>query len=156
MITRAAKPAAIPSGTSPPRAHPPDDEDPLVDEARDALGSYCFTACKASCCRSGQLPLRTPVEVAVVAGGRRAALLRSSRLVKNPDGTSTLSLEQPCPRLGADFRCAVYAARPAVCREYPLFVFGARIVVAPACPGAAAGLLDAHLARLREKGYTII
>ena len=34
-------------------------------------------------------------------------------------------LPQPCPQLGADLRCAVYATRPAACRAY-------------LCPAAAA------------------
>lgn len=156
MVTRVAKPVGTPFGAFPLRAHSSDDKDLLVDEARDVLGSYCFTDCTAQCCRHGKLPLRTAAEVAVVAGEQRAALERSGALAQNPDTTSSLSLEKPCPRLGKDFRCTIYADRPSICREYPLFVFGTRIVVAPDCRGAVAGLLDAHLARLKEKGYTIL
>ncbi len=61
---------------------------------------------------------------------------------KDSEGQSVQKFSQPCPALGGDCRCAVYADRPARCREFDCDLLRA--------VQAGERTVDAALRRIRE------
>ena len=102
-----------------------------VNRARNSLGPYCMTVCKAMCCRRGQLLLEQ-----VDASHIDINLLPDER------GYVTVSLENACPKLTVDSKCSIYENRPKPCREYPLYPKGKLLLVAQSCQGVQTGQID--------------
>lgn len=121
----------------------------LLTCARDSLSNYCMTVCKAKCCKRGQL-LLTPTEAVKVA-----KRLEHPQLSLRADGCYNLQLAgKGCPSLNGT-ACGVYAMRPKMCREYPVFSRGmgenSRVIFASSCDGNAAGLLQEYKAELARR-----
>ena len=84
-------------------------------------------------------------DVELRRGDSPAALGESGfplRRGKDSEGQSVQKFSQPCPALGGDCRCAVYAGRPARCREFDCDVLRA--------VQAGERTVDAALRRIRE------
>jgi len=136
------------------------DDDELIEEARSSIGNYCSDVCKSICCSDGFLIIK-PEEIDAVMQGKTGEYETSGLLSKNKAGNYQLVLGKsgfPCPSLDTDFRCKVYndPKRPALCKDFPIFVFGYKIVTSPKCPAVFNGILDKYFDLLRKKGYEIV
>jgi Fe-S-cluster containining protein len=123
----------------------------LIDKARGSIADFCINKCKGLCCRKGKLVL-TEDELKLVSQGKK--------LKPELEKTSlySININKKCPSLGRDIKCKIYFdnKRPQVCKDFPLFVFGKNIVVAPFCTAAKKGLLDSYFKELKAQGYRII
>ncbi|MBN2567562.1 YkgJ family cysteine cluster protein [Candidatus Woesearchaeota archaeon] len=115
-----------------------------VEAARQSLSSFCMTACRASCCRKGFVVLRTMDEAALLG----VPWDQSKQY-------AVLDVRKGCVKLEGD-ACSIYAQRPAICREFPLFERGRTLVIAGWCPGYRAGLLDRFVQDTKRDGRTVI
>jgi uncharacterized protein len=86
---------------------------------RDAFARIDCTRC-ANCCKT------MPPGVSAEDGARIAAHLGMSQeaftatyLVADPEEGGDRMKAVPCPFLGDDDRCTIYAVRPQACREFP-------------------------------------
>jgi len=77
----------------------------------------CLTC--ANCCKTTS-PIFRDIDIERLAQhlGIRPAELVEQHLHLDAEGDYVLN-SSPCPFLGADNYCSVYAARPRACREYP-------------------------------------
>lgn len=127
-------------------------DEALLDAARASIGSFCFEECGSRCCRRGKLNIdETDVARLFANGAARKKAQGEGTLRAEESGMFTLALDKGCPMLDALLRCGKYSVRPQICRDYPLFRFGQRVVVAP-CPAAEAGKLEQFFAELRRRG----
>lgn len=93
--------------------------DAVVGAIRDeVVPQIDCTAC-ARCCRSLQIVLdrKDIARLARRAGVSPDAFVRR-HVAEAPDGVLHFAVS-PCPMLGDDGRCTVYADRPKACRDYP-------------------------------------
>lgn len=135
-----------------------ENEDALIDEARNSLSEYCIKKCKAFCCRDGYLLLRGK-EIEVVLQGKEKELAKQNVLSWDKDKACMLDMKaKPCPSLNNDFTCKIYTheSRPKLCKDYPLFANKDSVTTHPNCPAVKKGILDPYLKKLKEKGYKII
>jgi len=107
----------------------------------------CVAGCGA-CCRNLRVPLSVAEAIAWTGRGHAVDVLTEALIIATPDaidndvarhklprahagicGALPIAVnvvlaarfpDGPCPNLGPDARCAIYAERPAVCRVYPL------------------------------------
>jgi Fe-S-cluster containining protein len=79
----------------------------------ETLCSYC----PAKCCRYFALPIDTPSSWKDF-DFIRWFLLHGETSVFIEDGHWYLLVHTPCKHLQADSRCAIYATRPQICRDY--------------------------------------
>jgi len=133
----------------------------LAREARNSLSNYCFSECKALCCRQGHL-LLTAKEADTVMKTDKGEL----RVLKtyNSAGASekkyVLDLgrnDKACPNL-LNLKCIEHKnpERPAACQEFPLFIReGKKIMVSFTCPAAKENKLYPYLAKFKKMGYEI-
>ena len=98
---------------------PPKDLDYTMQELHEAefKRSNCLEC--ANCCKTTG-PLFTPVDLERIAKHLRMkpGSFVSAYLRRDEDGDLVLQ-QVPCPFLGSDNRCGIYAVRPKACREYP-------------------------------------
>lgn len=77
----------------------------------------CLTC--ANCCRTTS-PVFTDQDIARIA---RKLRMKPTRFVESylhlDDEQDYVLNEAPCPFLGPDYYCSIYADRPKACREYP-------------------------------------
>ncbi|MBN2142879.1 YkgJ family cysteine cluster protein [Candidatus Woesearchaeota archaeon] len=132
----------------------------LADEARDSISEYCFSECKAYCCRKGFL-LLSDEEAHLISNSRRAELEAKKVIDKWEDGGFVLRMGfegQSCPSL-LDNKCAIHKhpQRPKGCKEFPLFFWSNDTVfVSKTCPAVRENMLYPYLARLKKMGYKIV
>jgi Fe-S-cluster containining protein len=74
-------------------------------------------SCAAKCCRYFALPIDTPTTWKDF-DSIRWFLLHDRVTVFREDGTWYLLVHTECRHLDADHRCAIYATRPRICRDY--------------------------------------
>ena len=134
------------------------DGEQVADEARNSIGNYCMTVCKALCCRKGLIYMRDKNEMQAVTGNKQNDLERTKILIAKDDGFVLDVGKQQCPQLTPDFKCAVYKNqnRPMACHHYPLYLYGEQVVAAPGCLAVQNKLLDPYLEKLEKLGYRII
>jgi Fe-S-cluster containining protein len=132
----------------------------LAIRARDSLSNYCFSECKAYCCRSGHLLLTAKEADSVMKVNKSELnLLNVSDNVEGIRYVLDLSRnDTACPNL-KDFKCIEHknTDRPAACQEFPLFIRKDKVVfVTFRCPGAKENKLYPFLARFKKMGYDIV
>ncbi|MBW3012026.1 YkgJ family cysteine cluster protein [Candidatus Woesearchaeota archaeon] len=125
----------------------------LVDEARNSLGEFCSAKCNAHCFKHGFLELSERELVKIIHD--RLYNFDISRINDIAYARHSLKLGKdiPCPCLKKN-KCTIYADRPQCCRDFPLFVNGKMIAVAPDCPGI--DILKPYLKKLEDIGFKII
>lgn len=134
------------------------DPEELANKARESLSTYCFTECKAKCCRKGFLLLKAE-EVPLMQGVDKEKL---KVIPTAEDGREfVLNLgekETGCPNL-QDYKCMIHKNpnRPKACQDFPLFIWKNKtIMVTHACPGVRENMLYPFLAEFKMKGYKIV
>ena len=86
-------------------------------EAARLFPSTQVAECRAGCSSCCHEPLQvSPLDAISVAHFLQGSQL--DYLLPTRDGRELKKIFMPCPMLGADGRCQVYAARPVVCRAY--------------------------------------
>jgi Fe-S-cluster containining protein len=130
----------------------------LAVKARNSLSTYCYSECKAYCCRKGYL-LMSEKETILVAGVQMKKIKENNSLTAINTGEYMLHLGahgQSCPSL-KEFRCEIHKNpnRPLACKEFPLFIWkNKKIRVSSRCPAVNEGLLYPYLARFKLMGYS--
>ncbi|PSR08467.1 MAG: zinc/iron-chelating domain-containing protein [Bacteroidetes bacterium] len=101
------------------RRRPPRDLDATVADLHAATFAEMDCLQCANCCKTTS-PIFRDVDIDRLAQhrGQRPADFVAEFLHLDADGDYVLH-SAPCPFLGADNYCSVYAARPRACREYP-------------------------------------
>ena len=101
------------------RARPPRDLDERFHEQHAAAFARIDCLDCANCCKTTS-PIFRDVDIDRLARhlGIRPAELVERYLHLDAEGDYVLNAA-PCPFLGPDNYCSVYAARPRACREYP-------------------------------------
>ena len=128
--------------------------------ARDSLSSYCYTECKAYCCRHGHL-LLTGKEVELFKDTRKEDL----KIVSLHDGIDgqryVLNLKSHvdgCPNLSG-YKCIIHKDpdRPKACKEFPLFIWKDKtVMVTNVCPAVKDNMLFPYLTQFKSMGYKIV
>ncbi|PHI19278.1 zinc/iron-chelating domain-containing protein [Lewinellaceae bacterium SD302] len=101
------------------KRRPPKNLDATVAELHDEVFEAIDCLSCANCCRTTS-PIVRDVDIDRLA---RHLRIRPAELVEkymllDTEGDYVMN-SAPCPFLGADNYCSVYAARPKACREYP-------------------------------------
>ena len=101
------------------RKRPPRDLDYRIHELHDAAFRKIDCLDCANCCKTTS-PIFRGIDIDRLAShlGIRPAELVDKYLHLDGEGDYVLNVA-PCPFLGPDNYCSVYAARPRACREYP-------------------------------------
>jgi uncharacterized protein len=81
------------------------------------MGSIPCEHCTAACCRYVAVPLDRP-KTTRDYDDVRWYLMHHGVTVFVEDGDWYIQYQTRCKNLGADSRCSIYAARPAICRDY--------------------------------------
>jgi len=81
------------------------------------MGSILCEHCTAACCRYLALPIEKPT-TARDYDDIRWYLMHAGISVFVEDGDWYIQIQTRCKNLNADNRCAIYDARPQICREY--------------------------------------
>ena len=130
----------------------------LATAARESISSYCYSECKAHCCRNGYL-LLTGKEVDLMKGANKEALQIIPVDVENEEGfVFDLGEGDGCPNL-IEYKCAIHEnqKRPKACKEFPLFFWEDKtIMVTYACPAVKAAKLYPFLAEFKTRGYKLV
>ena len=116
--------------------------------ARVSLGDFCFTQCKAYCCRKGYVTF-TPEEYALIF-----KILDKDK----PKEKLTVSLMDSCPALGTDFKCSIRSnsLHPKICGEYPIFIRGKKVIMAGDCLAVKEDKFYPFVSEWLREGYEII
>ena len=101
------------------RQRPPKDLDERIHALHDEAFARIDCLECANCCKTTS-PIFRDIDIERLAShlGIRPAELVARYLHLDSEGDYVLNTA-PCPFLGADNYCAVYAARPRACRDYP-------------------------------------
>ena len=101
------------------RQRPPKDLDERIHALHDEVFARIDCLECANCCKTTS-PIFRDIDIERLAShlGIRPAELVARYLHLDSEGDYVLNTA-PCPFLGADNYCAVYAARPRACRDYP-------------------------------------
>ncbi|MBI2662709.1 YkgJ family cysteine cluster protein [Candidatus Woesearchaeota archaeon] len=130
---------------------------PLAIEARNSLGSYCFTECHAYCCRKGYLIL-TPKEADLLSPNNKKESILNKTIIPLHGGKYVLDLgsKDGCPQL-QEHKCNIHTnpERPLACKEFPLFIKGNTIRLSRRCPAVRENILYPYLAQFKLLGYTL-
>ena len=132
----------------------------LAVAARESLSSYCYTECKAYCCRHGYL-LLTAKEVELMQDTQKEGLLIIPVEMEVDDRRFVFDLgsrDDGCTNL-QKYQCMIHKnpARPKACKEFPLFIWKDKtIMVTHACPAVKENMLYPYLAEFKRMGYKII
>lgn len=98
---------------------PPKNLDPLMQSLHEETFAQfdCLTC--ANCCKTTG-PLFTEIDISRIAKKRKMSAQNFEALYLHTDEDGDKVLQQlPCPFLGADNYCSIYAYRPKACKEYP-------------------------------------
>lgn len=101
------------------RNRPPKDLDYRIHRLHDEAFAEIDCLSCANCCKTTS-PIFRDIDIDRLARhlGIRPAELVERYLYLDGEGDYVLNVA-PCPFLGPDNYCSVYAARPRACREYP-------------------------------------
>ncbi len=142
----------------------------LAISARESISSYCYTECKAYCCRKGYL-LLTAEEVALMrnsckddlemiptdANEQRYVFNLGSRVTGCPnlENNSDINSDNHADR----YKCIIHKdpKRPKACKEFPLFIWSNKtVMVTNVCPAVKEHKLYPYLVQFKSMGYKII
>jgi Fe-S-cluster containining protein len=123
----------------------------LVLKARNSIGKYCFTECKAYCCRKGYLMLTNKETIMMMKKSKDV-------LTKIERGKYVLDLgAKGCPSL-KNYKCSIHKnpKRPKACKEFPIFIWDKKTIkVSQRCLAVKNELIYPYLAKLKLMGYKI-
>jgi Fe-S-cluster containining protein len=80
--------------------------------------NYC-KKCNAYCCRHVAIGIDTPDCAADYDHIRWYLLHKNVWVSIDHGGNWVVEFKTPCRHIAADFRCAIYAERPKICKDYP-------------------------------------
>ncbi|MFW6014400.1 MAG: YkgJ family cysteine cluster protein [Candidatus Nanoarchaeia archaeon] len=126
----------------------------IIDEARLSIGKFCYEECMAYCCRKGRLDV-TKEEIQLIAGNSFNKLLEEGRIYKkNENEGYTINLNKGCPAL-SESKCTIHnePKRPAICRDFPIFVKGKTVQINQRCYAAMKGYFYPFISRLEKEGF---
>jgi len=127
-------------------------------EARNSISEYCYSKCKAYCCRKGYLVL-TEKEACAVADEEPTKLKENSIFTITSKGEYALNLgakNKGCPRL-KEFKCEIHNNQdmPKACKEFPIFLWeNKKVRISERCSAAKEGLLYHYLAKFKMMEYS--
>jgi Fe-S-cluster containining protein len=94
--------------------------DALARQLHDEVFAAIDCTRCAHCCKTMQ-PAFTDEDIARIAAhlGVSPSAFIAAHLETDPDEGGLRTKQTPCPFLGGDDRCTIYAVRPRACREFP-------------------------------------
>jgi Fe-S-cluster containining protein len=133
--------------------------DKIAAKARKSISTFCIEECKAYCCRKSYL-IMNEKEMITLTKGHRTSLEAEQLLKTLKDGKYSFFLgdkDHPCPCLSADFRCSIHRKinRPKVCKEYPIFIRGDKVLISPRCLAYKTGMFYPYIRQFKMAGYKI-
>jgi Fe-S-cluster containining protein len=134
------------------------DYEALFNKAREQISEFCINSCKALCCKKGFLPISTIDEVKIVLN-KKFNYVMKNKLLEEKNNKFFLHLEKiHCPSLQKNSKCNVYTSnlRPKICAEFPIFIYGKKIMIAEWCPAFQKGLFIDFIKEMKEKGFVFI
>jgi len=126
----------------------------ILNKARNSIGRFCYSECMAYCCRKGTLKV-TKEEAKLIAGDSFEALLKEGRLHEiNDKKLYFIDLNRGCPALEGS-KCTLHnnPKRPAICRDFPIFVNENKVQIDPKCYAVMKGMLYPYTSWIKRKGY---
>ena len=117
-----------------------------------------MTECKALCCRKGKI-LLTENEAKEISDNKVKEYKTAKLMFEKGEDQIVLELEpQACPKLTKDHKCGIFTNknRPKACSNFPLYIYGDKVMAAGFCPAVKEGLLNKTLDELREAGLIIV
>jgi Fe-S-cluster containining protein len=125
----------------------------LAVKARNSIGQYCMEECSSLCCREGTITI-TDNELKLMSRDRIIIPGSITTFIKNQN---KLNLKVGCPSF-IDNKCAIHfnRGRPKMCKDFPLFIYGDKIVVAHDCSAVDAGKLFPYLHKFKKMGFKLI
>ncbi|MGV8162477.1 MAG: YkgJ family cysteine cluster protein [Candidatus Nanoarchaeia archaeon] len=132
----------------------------LAIAARKSISNYCYTECKAFCCRKGHL-LLTANEVKLIKNTKKEDLKIMPLAFRTNKKKYILdfgSYADGCPNL-CKYKCSIHKnpARPKTCSDFPLFIWKDKtIMITNNCPAVADNKLYAYLAEFKRRGYKLV
>ena len=130
----------------------------LAVAARESISNYCYSECRAYCCRRGYI-LLTGKEVGLMKGARKEDLQVIPVDLENEEGfVFDLGMGEGCPNL-KDYKCTIHKdpKRPKACKEFPLFIWDDKtVMVTYACPAVKEAKLYPFLAEFKRRGYKLV
>lgn len=124
----------------------------LAKKARNSIGKFCMEECNSLCCRKGHITL-TDKELKLVSGDK---LININEIEVISLGTNKLCLDHNCPSL-LNQKCTIHINRnrPLICKEFPLFIDGNKIIVSHDCPAVEDNRLYPYLRKFKKMGFDI-
>ena len=131
------------------------DVEKIADKARNEIGGYCNTECKAYCCRKGYLVLDES-QAKLISGNKIEEHEKDGFMKRIKDGKISLDLGKTCPCL-KDFKCAIHnnKIRPDACAKFPIFIIGKNVIFSSRCPAVKEGKFYAYEEKFMRMGYNI-
>jgi len=132
----------------------------LAINARESLSSYCYTECKAYCCRRGYLILSAK-EVSLMKDTLKEDLKIMPIRTESDKKRYIFNLGSGingCPNL-TDYKCTIHTnlSRPKACKEFPLFIWKNKtVLVTDECPAVKENKLYSYLSEFKAMGYKIV
>jgi len=132
----------------------------LAIKARASISTYCYTECRAYCCRKGYL-LLTAKEVKLIRNVSIKELKMIPVLTALNKKGYVLDLGQKlsgCPNL-ENYKCTIHKNpnRPKTCGDFPLFIWKDKtIMVTNACPAVRENKLYPYLSKFKKMGYKLV
>ena len=126
----------------------------IAEKARRSISNFCSEECKAYCRRKSYLVL-TGEEVDLVAPGVRTRL-EDKKIVMKMEENYFLNLRNGCPCL-KDNLCIIHnnSKRPAVCKQFPIFIKDKNIRFSPVCLAVKMDLFYPYVHEFLKLGYNI-
>jgi len=130
----------------------------IANKGRESIGWYCMNECKALCCQKGKL-LLTNNEAKEISNNKVKEYKTAKIMSEKGENQIVLELEpQACPKLTQDNKCGIFQNknRPKACSDFPLFIYGDKVMKAEFCPAIKTGLLNKTLTELEKAGLIIL
>jgi Fe-S-cluster containining protein len=115
----------------------------IVEKIREKLSEFCIASCKARCCNTGNIILRSPEE-----------MVDFGAVGSFDIGYFTVDVSKGCPKLSGNL-CSAYLKRPKICRDFPLFLRGKTLFVAEWCDGVAAAYIKDDIEKISKEGIKV-
>jgi hypothetical protein len=131
----------------------------LAITARESISSYCYTECKAYCCRRGYLLLKAE-ELQLIKGMTKKnprMIPVYTKLDKHAFALNLGGKLNGCPNL-TDYKCTIHKnpLRPKTCKDFPLFIRANKtIMITNACPAVFENKFYPFLAEFKKMGYKL-
>lgn len=127
----------------------------IAEKARKSISKFCSLECKAYCCRKSYLILSAQ-ETDIVSQGMRKELEDKKIIKKKGNGKYFLNLRGGCPSLRNNL-CMIHnnSKRPAVCKQFPIFIKNKTIKLSPLCLAKQNDLFYPYVHELLKLGYKI-